>query len=174
MTTITQVCKPIPEERRAAYARKVFGSGYPLLVEPVIFAMADMLSPDYKGGMWLYCGICPEGTMYSYPDTDDTFRVVSPNGFGCTMSSSTTPLCFSCSRLSVFKDGREVGAATVRYFDVSRSETLLAGIDCAKTFTTAPVSAWLRTFRPHHSLDRPRRTDEPPRRRQPRERNPQI
>ena len=60
MTTITQICKPIPEERRAAYARKVFGSGYPLLVEPVIFSMADMLSPDYKGGMWLYCGICPE------------------------------------------------------------------------------------------------------------------
>ncbi len=87
MTTITQVCKPIPEERRAAYARKVFGSGYSLLVEPVIFAMADMLSPDYKGGMWLYCGICPEGTMYSYPDTDDTFRVASPNGFECTMSS---------------------------------------------------------------------------------------
>ena len=87
MTTITQVCKPIPEERRAAYARKVFGAGYPLLVEPVIFAMADMLSPDYSGGMWLYCGICPEGTMYSYPDTDDNFRVVSPNGFECTMSS---------------------------------------------------------------------------------------
>jgi hypothetical protein len=108
MTTITQVCKPIPEERRAAYARKVFGSGYPLLVEPVVFAMADMLSPDYNGGMWLYCGICPEGTMYSYPDTDDSFRVVSPNGFEGTMSSEAfgiTACLFTYSHMA-FGKGR--------------------------------------------------------------------
>jgi hypothetical protein len=87
MTTINQVCKPIPEERRTAYARKLFGSGYPLLVEPVIFAMAERLSPDYKGGMWLYCGICSTGTMYLYPDTDASFNVVSPNGFQGSMSA---------------------------------------------------------------------------------------
>ena len=117
MNTITQICKPIPEERRAAYARKVFGSGYPLLVEPVIFAMADLLSPDYAGGHWLYCGICPEGTMYSYPDTDGSFRVVSPNGFECTMSSEAfgmTAWLFGLSSLA-FSKGRLAEVCAERY-----------------------------------------------------------
>lgn len=117
MTTITQVCKPIPEERRAAYARKVFGAGFPLLVEPVIFTMADMLSPAYAGGMWFYCGICPEGTMYLYPDTDDTFRVVSPSGFECTMSPEAFGMasCLFAYSLLAFGKGRLAEVCAEQY-----------------------------------------------------------
>ena len=117
MTTITQVCKPIPEERRAAYARKVFGSGYPLLVEPVIFAMADMLSPDYKGGLWSYVGLCPMGIMYSYPDTDAPFHLYSPNGFDGELSAEAfgiTATLFACCHLA-FGKGRLAEVCAEQY-----------------------------------------------------------
>lgn len=119
MTTITQVCKPIPEERRAAYARKVFGSGYPLFVAPMIMAMASLLSCDCKGGggMWLYFGICPEGIMYLCPDTDADFRVVSPNGFECTMSSEAfgITVCLATYSHLAFGKGRLAEVAGAQF-----------------------------------------------------------
>jgi hypothetical protein len=121
MTTITQVCKPIPEERRAAYARKVFGNSFPFLVESTVYSVASRLSPDYKGGMWLFNGLCPSG-FFMNPDTDDHFRVVSPNGFDGVMSSEAmglTACLFSYSHLS-FGRGRLAEVCSDQFHQVRR------------------------------------------------------
>jgi hypothetical protein len=101
MTSIT-ICNPIPEARRAAYAHKVFGSAFSFIVEPTIYSMASMLSPDYKGGMWLFSGLCPAG-FFMFPDSDATFRVVSPNGYEGEMSAEAlgiTACLYAYSHLS--------------------------------------------------------------------------
>lgn len=115
-TTTTMTCKPIPEARRAAYARKVFGTAFPFLVEPTIYSFASMLSPDYKGGMWLFNGLCPSG-FFMQPDTDDRFRVVSPNGWEGTMSAEGfgVAVClFAYSHLS-FRQDRIAEICTEQY-----------------------------------------------------------
>jgi Antirestriction protein len=102
MITTTMICRPIPEARRAAYAHKVFGSAFSFVVEPAIFDFAALLSPDYKGGMWLFIGLCPSG-FYMYPDSDAEFRVVSPNGYEGTMSAEAMGIAaclFAYSHLS--------------------------------------------------------------------------
>lgn len=122
MTTIpstTRVCKVIPEARRAAYARKVFGTAFPFLVEPTIFSMASMLSPDYKGGMWLFHGVCPSG-FFMQPDTDDRFRVISPNGHEDTLSAEALGLAaclFAYSHLS-FGSGHVAEVCAEQYHQV--------------------------------------------------------
>lgn len=116
MTTTTMICKPIPEARRAAYARKVFGNAYPFVVEPAIFAMASMLSPDYKGGMWLFNGLCPSG-FFMQPDTEDQFMVISPNGYEGAMSPEAlgiTACLFAYSHLS-FREDRVGEICTDQY-----------------------------------------------------------
>jgi hypothetical protein len=115
MTSIT-ICKPIPEARRAAYAHKVFGSAFSFIVEPTIYSMASMLSPDYRGGMWLFTGLCPTG-FFMFPDSDAMFRVVSPNGYEGEMSAEAlgiTACLYAYSHLS-FGDGPLAGVCAEQY-----------------------------------------------------------
>lgn len=79
-------CKPIPEVRRAAFARRMFGPGFSRSIEPVVYAKASMLSPDCKGGMWVFARLPPCG-FFMFPDADAEFRVFSPNSGFHPMSS---------------------------------------------------------------------------------------
>jgi hypothetical protein len=56
MTTVTRTL--VPEDRRLAVTAELFGMRFPTRIEPVVFAFAERLSKDYRGGYPLSCQWC--------------------------------------------------------------------------------------------------------------------
>lgn len=80
---ITREC--IPDDRRGDHVDGLFGSAYPLQLEPAVFAFASKLSPAYHGAYWHMYALS-NGGFYMAPD-DDPFDVRCPNGYEGTLSA---------------------------------------------------------------------------------------
>lgn len=81
---------------------KLFGIQFGLLLEPVIYAFANQLSPEYQGGLWIMYTLS-NGAFYMAPDTEKYFKVASPNGNEAILSSDAlgiTACLFAYSQLS--------------------------------------------------------------------------
>ena len=76
----------VPEERRMQHTAALFGVDFPLRLEPTVFAMAERLSPNYRGGYWNFYALC-NGGLYMAPDSDARFEVRCENGFEGTLSA---------------------------------------------------------------------------------------
>ena len=76
----------IPGCQRSAHVDRLFGAAFPFSIEPRIFATAESLSLDYRGGCWAMFELS-NGALYIAPETEQAFRVVAENGFDGTMSA---------------------------------------------------------------------------------------
>jgi hypothetical protein len=104
------------DAQRVAVTAKLFGVHFPLRLEPTIFAMADMLSPDYKGGLW-EMALLSNGGFAMYPRTDHQFAVSSMNGYEGSMSATAFGICtnlFAYSHLS-FGEGEFAQVCAEQY-----------------------------------------------------------
>ena len=110
--TNTQEIRPeaheVPEHRRSASAAAAFGSaGFPFRVEPTIYAMADRLSEDYRGGFWTFYELSTGG-FFMAPDTAKPFKAAWPDNYSeATVSAEAFGLVatlFACSHLSFGND----------------------------------------------------------------------
>lgn len=76
----------LDDDQRLRHPAALFGVHFPMCLEPVIYSMADRLSPDYAGGYWAMYALS-NGAFYMAPESEESMRVVSPNGFEGTMTA---------------------------------------------------------------------------------------
>ena len=77
-TTVTRTL--VPEDQRLAITEKLFGTWFPLRIEPVVYTFAERLSRDYKGGYWEFYTLS-NGGFYMAPSCDRPFHVICENQF---------------------------------------------------------------------------------------------
>ena len=93
---------PLDDEQRMHHPAALFGVHFPMCLEPVIYTMAERLSPDYAGGLWAMYALS-NGAFYMAPESEHDMRVVSPNGFEGTMTADAlgiTACLYAYSHLS--------------------------------------------------------------------------
>ncbi len=89
MTSITS--QRVDDAQRVNHTAKLFGIHFPMRLEPFVFNMAGRLSEDYRGGSWIFYALS-SGAFYMSPDSIETFKVVSENGFEGSMSADALGL----------------------------------------------------------------------------------
>jgi len=83
----TQITRQlVPEAQRLNVTAELFGTHFPLLLEPAVFNFAGQLSSDYRGGYWLFY-LLSNGGFLMAPDTEARFRVVCENGYEGALSA---------------------------------------------------------------------------------------
>ena len=108
MSTQTHVTREIvPENRRLAITRRLFGNHFPTILEPLIYNFTDNLAEDYHGGYWAFYTLSNDG-FYMAPSDDRTYHVSCDNQYEGDLSADAlgiTACLYAYSHLS-FTDGR--------------------------------------------------------------------
>ena len=103
MTTQTTVTRTlVPEYQRLIITEKLFGTWFPMRIEPVVFSLAERLSRDYHGGYWDFYTLS-NGGFYMAPSTDRSFHVICQNQFEGDLSADAfgiTVCLYAYSNLS--------------------------------------------------------------------------
>lgn len=89
-------------KERVQQTAKLFGSNFPIIIEPVIYTLAERLSPTYRGGYWQFYHLSNNG-FYMAPDDTDPFLIIADNGFEGTMTADAlgiTVCLYAYSHLS--------------------------------------------------------------------------
>ena len=99
-TTVTRVL--VPEDRRLAVTADLFGTWFPMRIEPVVYMFAERLSKDYQSGYWEIWTLS-NGGYYMAPSTDRTFHVTCDSMFEGDLSADAlgiTACLYTYSNLS--------------------------------------------------------------------------
>ena len=103
MTTQTTVTRqPVPEYQRLSVTAKLFGTWFPMRIEPVVFSFAERLSTDYTGGFWDFFTL-NNGAFYMAPAGDGRFHVLCEKQFEGNLSADAfgiTVCLYAFSNLS--------------------------------------------------------------------------
>ena len=81
MTTETTVTRTlVPEDRRLAVTAELFGTWFPMRIEPFVYTITERLTKDYHGG---YCEFwtLSNGGFYMAPAADRLFHLICENQF---------------------------------------------------------------------------------------------
>jgi hypothetical protein len=70
----TVTAKAVPETHRLSFLPEFFGERLMLKGESMIYQQAELLSLDYKGGLWTFYKLS-NGGCYLAPETDTRFNV---------------------------------------------------------------------------------------------------
>lgn len=87
---------------RTHHTASLFGTAFPLLLEPCVYATATDLSSLYDGGYWLMYRLS-NGAFYMHPESSGCFPVVAENGYAGSLSPQAfgiTCCLYAYSRLS--------------------------------------------------------------------------
>lgn len=136
-STITAIL--VPEAERVNITARLFGTYFPLRLEPAIYAFAQHLCMDYHGGYWHFYTLS-NGGFYLAPEGN--YRVSSENGYSGTMSADAfgiTVCLYAYSHLSFSKD-RALAELCARHFHLLRDfalehaevRSILAAVDRAE------------------------------------------
>ncbi len=91
----------VPEDARVNFVHRLFGTNFPLTLEPTVFHMASLLAPAYSGGFWPFHALS-NGGFYMAPDAE-AFEVACENGYTGRMSAEAlgiTACLYAYSHLS--------------------------------------------------------------------------
>lgn len=92
----------LDDDQRLRHPAALFGVQFPMCLEPVIYTMADRLSPDYAGGYWAMYALS-NGAFYMAPEFEGPMRLTCPNGYEGTLSADAlgiTVCLYAYSHLS--------------------------------------------------------------------------
>ena len=92
----------LKESDRVTHTAALFGFHWASRLEPCVYAMADSLSADYRGGYWDFYSLS-NNSFYMAPHGDDRYHVVCENGFEGELSPDAfgmTVCLYTYSRLS--------------------------------------------------------------------------
>lgn len=104
--TITR--QQVADEQRSNITAELFGSYFPMRIEPLIFALAEEMGHEYRGGLWQFYRLS-NGAFYMAPDFYGKFTVSCENGFEGPMSADAlgiTACLYAYSHLS-FSDQQD-------------------------------------------------------------------
>ena len=127
----------IKDSNRTTHTAALFGFHFPLHVEPTVYAFADHLSSDYRGGYWAFYRLS-NGGFYMAPDENKAFHITSENGFAGQLSADAlgiTACLYAYSHLSF--SGMLIADACARQYhwlrdyalDHPEAESIMAAID---------------------------------------------
>jgi hypothetical protein len=92
----------VPDDQRTRTTADLFGTYFPLQLEPFVFSMASQLSEDYSGGYWDFYQLGNDG-FYMAPHSVGRYQVSSLNGNECFMTADAlgiTACLYAYSHLS--------------------------------------------------------------------------
>ena len=78
--------KLVPNDQRLQQANALFGSNFPMQLEPLIYNLASNMSDDYSGGYWEFFIITNDG-FYMAPGSGGPYRVSCVNGYEGKLSA---------------------------------------------------------------------------------------
>lgn len=96
----------VPDADRVQHTAKLFGTSFPMRLEPAVFDMAGRLAAQYHGGYWLFYALS-NGGFYMAPRSDTLFAVSCENGFDGQLSADALGIAaclYSYSHLSFGED----------------------------------------------------------------------
>ena len=111
----------IPDNLRMKTVEDLFGLYFPMRIEPFIYAMAEELGHEYRGGWWQFYTLS-NGGFYMAPEFDGMFNVSSENGFQGPMSADAlgiTSCLYTFSHLS-FSDNEGLSEVCTRNYHCLR------------------------------------------------------
>ncbi len=121
MTTTNITRALVSEDRRIDVTAELFGTHFPMRLEPNIYAMADRLAQEYQGGYWEFYTLS-NGGFYMAPHSDKMFKVSAENGFEGDLSADAFGLAvclYGYSHLS-FSDTPELAEVCAKQFHLLR------------------------------------------------------
>lgn len=131
-------CKLLHKAQRVTHSAKLFGTSFPMVLEPFVFNMAAKLSRDYDGGLWNFYSLS-NGAFYLAPTSPKSFPVSSENGFHCSMTADAlgiTVCLYAYSHLSFMHLGEFSETCSKQYhllleyaFDHDEAACILGIID---------------------------------------------
>jgi hypothetical protein len=87
MTTQIAVTRMlVPEDQRLAIMEKLFGSWFPMRLEPFVYTITERLSGDYNGGYWEFYQLS-NGGFYMAPSGDRVYHLICDNQFEGDLSA---------------------------------------------------------------------------------------
>ncbi len=104
--TDTITSHAVPDDARVNHVAKLFGTHFPMSLEPYVFGITNQLSPDYTGGLWEFL-VLSNGGFYMAPHGSNRYRVVCENGFQGELSADAlgiTACLYAYSHLSFGED----------------------------------------------------------------------
>ena len=76
----------VPEDRRMDVVEKLFGTAFPLQLEPVVYGITDRMVENYNGGYWDFYTLS-NGGFYMAPSEDREFHVKCQNMYEGDLSA---------------------------------------------------------------------------------------
>lgn len=92
----------VSDDKRIYHTAGIFGIHFPMRIEPFVFAMAEEMGHEYRGGLWQFYSLS-NGGFYMAPDFDTKFTVSCENGFEGNLSADAlgiTACLYAYSHLS--------------------------------------------------------------------------
>jgi len=92
----------VPEDRRMELVERLFGTAFPLQLEPVVYGITDRMAGEYTGGYWYFYTLS-NGGFYMAPAEDKIFHVKCQNMYEGDLSADAlgiTACLYAYSNLS--------------------------------------------------------------------------
>ncbi len=127
----------VSEGQRIDVTAELFGMHFPMRLEPTIYAMADRLAQEYKGGYWEFYTLS-NGGFYMSPRSNKVFKVSAENSFEGNLSTDALGIVacmYSYSHLS-FGEGEFAETCAEQYhllreymFEHEEVQAILGAVD---------------------------------------------
>lgn len=111
----------VPENQRMKVVSNLFGLHFPMRIEPLIFAMAEEIGHEYRGGLWQFFQTS-NGAFFMTPDFEANFTVSCENGFSGPMSADALGItsCLYCYSHLSFSDNEGLAEVCTRQYHLLR------------------------------------------------------
>ena len=136
ITTITR--QRLNDKERISFTAQLFGVHFPLLVEPITYALTQSIARDYTGGYWEFYRLS-NGGFYMAPNSGSYLPVACRNGYEGVLSADAlgiTACLYAYSHLS-FLDNLSLAETCSEQYHLLRdymleqteAEAILGAID---------------------------------------------
>lgn len=83
---MTMTRKQVSVQKRIKLTGDLFGTYFPMQLEPFVYTITGNIAADYNGGYWEFYTLS-NGGFYMAPNSDTSFKVSCENGFEGQLSS---------------------------------------------------------------------------------------
>lgn len=135
-TTITR--ERLVDNQRTSITAGLFGVHFPLLVEPLVCALTESMTREYRGGYWQLYWLS-NGGFYMAPDSERYYPVACQNGYEGILSADAlgiTTCLYAYSHLSFLDNPTLAETCAAQYhllrdymLEQAEAEGILGAID---------------------------------------------